>query len=130
MKKLINPVPKPLLIFYFWSGIIATVAYRIIVVLNFYSPLWVSIAWYIGTVGFIIYFYHRYNVGKKRAQLVKDYKLIETVEAIKNINPQRKKALSYLVKTSLTSKAKWNSAIIFFLSVLALIVGITIDFIL
>jgi len=128
MKHLIVPSPKLVRLFFFWSGIIATVAYRVIVVLNFYSALWVNIAWYIGTVGFIIYFWHRYDIAKKRSQLVKDYKLIETVEGLKNINPKRKQALAYLVKTSLTSKSKWNSGFIFILSVVALIVGIVLDF--
>jgi len=58
--------------FYFWSGIVATFAYRIIVVLNNYSTFWSTISWYIGTVGFIIYFAHRYQVSEKRYELLKN----------------------------------------------------------
>jgi len=50
----------------FWVGVIATIAYRIIVILNYYSQVWVEIAWYIGTIGFIWYFAHRYRVEKRR----------------------------------------------------------------
>nr|NIO22061.1 hypothetical protein [Candidatus Aenigmarchaeota archaeon] len=67
------------------------------------------------------------NVAKKRAKLVSDYKLIEAVEKAERIEPQKKLALNYLVKTSLTSKSRWNSAVIFGLSAIALIVGIIID---
>jgi len=126
MQKVIEPNPKPVRLFFFWAGIIATIAYRIIVVLNFYSPLWVKIAWYIGTIGFILYFWHRYIVAKKRADLVKNYGLVEAIKKIK-MDPKKKLALDYLVKTSLTSKSRWNSAIIFFLSVAALILGIVLD---
>lgn len=125
--KIIEPNPKPVRLFFFGAGIIATVAYRIIIVLNLYSPLWVKIAWYIGTVGFVLYFGHRYNIAKKRANLVKDYKLIEAVDKADCINPQKKLALHYLVKTSLTSKSKWNAGIIFILSFAALLVGIFMD---
>ena len=126
--KVIEPNPKLIRLFFFWAGIIATIAYRIIIVLNFYSPLWVKVSWYIGTVGFVLYFGHRYNIAKKRAKLVEDYGLIEAVQQADGINAQKKKALHYLVKTSLTSKSRWNSAVIFMLSLLALIVGIVLDF--
>jgi len=125
--KIIEPSPKPIRWFFFWAGLIATIAYRIIIVLNLYSPLWVKISWYIGTVGFILYFGHRYNVARKRANLVKDYGLVKAVDNTYDIDPQKKIALHYLIQTSLTSKSRWNSAVIFILSVLALIVGIFLD---
>ncbi len=123
----VKPNPKPIRLFFFLAGIIATLAYRVIIVLNYYNPLWVKISWYVGTVGFILYFGHRYNIAKKRARLVSDYKLIEAVKNPQQITEKQKEALHYIVKTSLTSKSKWNSAFIFALSVLALIIGIILD---
>lgn len=125
-KEVIEPSPKIVRIFFFWAGIIATVAYRIIIFLNIYSSLWVDIAWYIGTVGFVFYFWHRYDVAKKRAELVEDYKLVEAVDN-STIEPSKKQALHYLVETSLTSKSRWNSGLIFILSLVALIFGIILD---
>jgi len=125
--EIIKPNPKPLRLLFFWSGIIATLAYRVIIVLNFYDPLWVKIAWYIGTVGFIIYFGHRFDIQRKRAKLVEELKLIEAVKEAKDIDDRKTQALCYLVKTSLTSRSRWNSAFIFFMSVLALIIGIILD---
>ena len=125
--KVVEPNPKPVRLFFFLAGIIATISYRIIIVLNLYSPLWVEIAWYIGTVGFILYFGHRFNVARKRSKLIKDYKLIETVDNASSIDPQKRLALHYLVKTSLTSKSRWNSAVIFALSLVALVVGMFMD---
>lgn len=124
--KVIEPSPKLTRWFFFWAGLIATIAYRIIIVLNLYSPQWVRVSWYIGTIGFILYFGHRYNVAKKRANLVKDYNLVESLDRC-DIQPDQKQALHYLVKTSLTSKSRYNSALIFILSVLALIIGIYLD---
>lgn len=124
--KVIEPNPKPIRLFFFWTGIIATISYRIIIILNFYSPLWVKIAWYIGTIGFVIYFLHRYNVAKKRSNLIKKYDLVEVVKKAE-IEPLKKEALYYLLKTNLTSKSKWNSALIFLLSLIALIIAIILD---
>lgn len=124
--QVIKPSSKIARIFFFWAGIIATVAYRIIIFLNMYSSLWVDIAWYIGTVGFVFYFWHRYVVAKRRAELVKNYNLIEAV-VNSSIEPSKKEALHYLVETSLTSKSRWNSGFIFLLSLAALILGIIMD---
>lgn len=123
----IEPNSKTLRLFFFWSGVIATFAYRVIIVLNFYSPVWVQIAWYIGTVGFSIYFWHRYAVQKKRGLLVDQYQLTDVLKTASYTSQEQKQALEYLVSTSKTSKSKYNSLFIFLLSVLALIVGIILD---
>lgn len=128
MNEIVKPHSKPMRLFFFWAGVVATVSYRIIIVLNFYSPLWVKVAWYVGTVGFIVYFWHRYDIEKKRARLVADYNLIEAVEKSSSVEVKQKEALLYVVKTTLTSKSRWNSLFIFFLSILALAIGIFLDF--
>lgn len=124
--KLIKPTPKHIRLFFFWAGIIATIAYRIIIVLDFYSPSWVKIAWYVGTIGFILYFGHRFDIARKKAKLIQDYKLVEAIDN-SDIDPQKKLALHYLAKTTVTSKSRWNVAVIFFLSVVALLAGIFLD---
>lgn len=124
---IIRTNPKPIRLFFFWAGIIATLSYRIIIVLNFYSPVWVKVAWYIGTVGFILYFGHRYDIQKKRSELVADYNLVDVVDKAPCVDEKQRQALKYIVKTSLTSKSRWNSGFIFILSVIALIIGIVMD---
>lgn len=115
--------------FYFWSGIIATLAYRIIVVLNNYSAVWVDIAWYIGTVGFIIYFIHRYDISDKRAKLVTENKLAQKIKANKPLSDEDREALGYILRTLKTTKEKWNYVVIFAASGIALLVGLYLDFI-
>ena len=115
--------------FYFWSGIIATLAYRIIIVLNFYNNTWVKISWYIGTIGFIIYFVHRYQISDKRTKLIKNNRLREKIKQSSQINDQDTAALDYILRTLVTSKEKWNYIFIFAMSGLALITGIILDFV-
>lgn len=124
---ILKPNPRPVRIFFFWSGVIATLAYRIIIVLNYYSPVWVKISWYVGTIGFIIFFWHRYVIDKKRSKVVDDYKLLEAVERGLYDSTEQKKAMEYVVRTTQTSRSKWNSMFIFGMSVLALIVGLALD---
>jgi len=112
---------------FFWSGIIATVSYRAIVVLNHYSKQIALIAWYVGTVGFIIYFWHRYLVSEKRVQMIKDHDLIEAVKKT-NLSQEQIEANEYILTTLISTKEKWNYIVIFVTSFLALIIGIYLDF--
>ena len=108
----------------FWVGIIATFAYRIIVILNQYSQAWVEIAWYIGTIGFIWYFAHRFRVENNRDHLVEEKNLAAKIEASAVLSGDDRDALVYILKGLKTSKAKWNYIFIFVFSALALLYDI------
>jgi len=130
METLINskfqPNKKPVRLFFFWTGIIATIAYRIIILFNDH-PVWVQISWYIGTVGFILYFWHRTKVQEKRTRLVEEYNLVDVVDHSECMNSEQKDVLYYLLETTKTSKVRFNSLFIFWSSVVALVVGILSD---
>ena len=125
----IHEDPKPIRLIYFWLGIIATFSYRVIIVLNFFEPIWVKVAWYVGTIGFIFYFWSRYKVVKQFSSLIKEEKLVQAVLNAENISPNQKQALSHIVETLENTKAQFNYEIIFALSALALVAGIVLDFI-
>ncbi len=110
----------------FWIGIIATISYRIIVILNFYSQLWVDIAWNIGTIGFILYFIHRFRISSRRAKAIEEKKLVKKIKNCRELSRDDKKTLSLILKGLKTSKAKINYAVIFISSALALVYSIVI----
>lgn len=128
MKK-IQVDPKPIRLIYFWIGIIATFAYRVIIVFNFFEPIWVKVAWYIGTIGFIFYFWSRYKVVKQFDDLIEDQELVSAVKKAKGITSDQRKALAHIVHTLDTTKAQVNYVVIFVLSAIALAVGIVLDFV-
>lgn len=125
-------VPKPhsplIRNFFFLSGIIATVLYRAIVILNHVKGPWAVVAWYVGTIGFILYFAHRYQIAGRRAKIIAERQLIEKVRA-SPIAPDDQKALQYVLGTLQSSKEKWNFITIFVTSGIALIAGVLLDFI-
>lgn len=110
----------------FFIGIIATLAYRIIVILNHFSPLWVEIAWYIGTIGFIWHFAYRWYIENKRDKLIEDLDLADKVKNHKPLSKKDTEAIAYVLKGIETSYAKWNYITIFIASALALIYAIWI----
>ncbi len=121
--------PNIMRLFYFWSGIIATFAYRIIIVLNFYSTAWVKISWYVGTIGFIVYYIHRFEISQKRSRVIIEHQLREKLNHLDKLGKSDHEALAYILETLVSSKEKWNNYFIFILSGLALLAGIIFDFI-
>jgi hypothetical protein len=119
--------PKPIRVLYFYLGILATFAYRIIIVLNFYEPVLVKVAWYVGTIGFIIYFWSRYKVVNQFHTLIREQKLVQALKTPCTLTQDQQKALAHIVETLDTTKAQLNYVIIFVLSFLALIAGIVLD---
>lgn len=125
----LKPHPKPVRLFYFWSGIIATIAYRIIIIFSDQQLFWIKFFWYVGTIGFVIYFIHRYQISEKRTQLIKTYHLDEKVAQTNEFNDNDKEALSYIIKSLGVSHERWNYIVIFVSSAIALLIGIYLDFI-
>ena len=118
-----EPSLKSLRYFYFVSGVVATIAYRITFLLN---PFWAMVAWYVGTIGFSIYFGHRTVVETKRARLVKENNLVEAVKQ-SDVPEDKKALLLYLTETSASSKVRFNSLFIFLASVFFLVLNIVIS---
>lgn len=125
----IVPHSKALRLFFFWTGIVATFTYRIIVILNHVSRPAATVAWYIGTVGFVIYFIHRFQISERRARLISTYDLPHKIGNLEGLGEPERAAMEYIFGTLQSSKEKWNYIFIFIMSGLALIGGVVLDII-
>lgn len=119
---------KPVREFFFWTGIVATFCYRVIVILNDYSPALAKASWYIGTIGFILYFLHRYEISEKRAKLIRELQLSDKIQKLEGLQEDDRQALEYILNTLKSTKEKWNYIFIFVISALALLLGVFLDF--
>lgn len=120
--------PKYKRLFYFWIGIVATFVYRAIIVLTDYDPVWTKIAWYVGTVGFIFYFAHRFAISEKRGRLIVEHRLEKKVAALEDLSEDDKEVMKYIFETLVSSRERWNYIFIFVTSGIALMIGIYLDF--
>lgn len=106
----------------FWVGIIGIIAYRLIIVFNKLPDRRLSdIAWYIGTIGLVWYFGHRYRVEKERVVKIQKSNLVAKVEKSDFFSRQDKGIMLYTLRSLTSSKARLNYIIIFLSSTLALL---------
>ncbi len=108
----------------FIVGVIATISYRLVIVLNDYSSFWLEVSWYIGTLGFIWYFGHRWSVERRRDNLIEKLDLTKKIESQQPLSSEDREALVYILKGLSTSLAKWNYIAIFFFSFIAIIYAV------
>ncbi|MEK7637710.1 MAG: hypothetical protein AAB402_05015 [Patescibacteria group bacterium] len=115
--------------FFFWTGIVATIAYRAIIFFTDADPVILRVIWYIGTVGFVVYFLHRYDIAKRRTRVIRELNLAEKIPPLKELSDADRAGMQYLFATLQSSRERWNYYVIFASSVIALLAGLWMDFV-
>ncbi|MFA5184524.1 MAG: hypothetical protein WC456_03265 [Patescibacteria group bacterium] len=113
----------------FALGVSATIAYRIIIFLDGYEPYLMRAVWYVGTIGFVWYFIHRFRIENRRDRLITDLKLADKISDQTPLDAEERAALTYILSGLQTSLAKWNYIVIFIVSTLALAFSVYQDII-
>jgi hypothetical protein len=106
----------------FVAGIVATIAYRILIFVDAkkFSDLYVAI-WYAGTLGFVWYFAHRYNIENKRSHLITKARLSAKIANQEKLSDSDRQILLYTINSLQSSMAQWNYVVIFLASGLAML---------
>ena len=73
--------PSSLIYGAFALGLTTAIAFRIIIILQHFSPGWVRPVWYFAVVGNLVFFYYRYRIAEKRKRAVHEHGLIGKIEA-------------------------------------------------
>lgn len=103
----------------FWVGIVATLAYRALIIIINYSHFWNDIIWYVGTIGFVWYFAHRFHIEEKRDHIIKERDLLAKVNA-SGLAADDREAVAFILKSQSSSLSRWNYIVIFVASAVAL----------
>jgi hypothetical protein len=114
-------------IWIFIIGLISTIAYRLVIVFTDYSAFWLEFCWYLGTIGYIWYFGHRWKIENRRDKLIENLNLAHKIEVGEALQKPDQEALTYILKGMSTSWARWNYIAIFIFSFLAIIYAVFSD---
>ena len=114
---------------FFIIGLIATVAVRVVTVLIHLNTLYAKIAWYVGIVGFFIFFVYKYRVSKARTILIESQDLVKKIRDKKNLKESDYDLIASILCGLRSRKEIVNYIFIFGLSAVALILAIYMDFI-
>ncbi len=113
-------VPKYVIYTFFTVGLISAIAFRAIIVIQKLEPEWVRTVWYIGTMGYILFFLYRYKITKKRKKAVEEFQLIEKLKVNACLTDEDREVVLYLLSSIRASLEDLNYALIFLLSIIAI----------
>jgi hypothetical protein len=117
-------VPKYIIYSFFTLGLISAIAFRAIIVFQHIEPAWIRPVWYIGTIGYFLFFLYRYMIAKKRKKVIEEFQLIEKVKANACLTDKDREIVLYLLSSVKSSLEDINYAIIFLLSIIAIVVDL------
>jgi len=114
-------VPKPVIISFFILGLLSSVAFRAIILLQKFEPTWVRPVWYAGVIGYVIFFLYRYQITQRRKQTIEHSGIIGKLQRGDSLTADDREATLYLVNSIRKSPEDWNYLAIGVLSVVAVI---------
>lgn len=113
-------IPKPVIVGFFILGLLSSVAFRAIIILQKYTPGWVRPVWYFGVVGYMLFFMYRYYISQRRKRAIAHSEIIEKIRTGSTLNMEEREAALYLLKSVRASQEDWNYLAIFVLSIAAI----------
>jgi len=120
-------VPGYVIYSFFILGLVSAIAFRAIIVLQNLEPSWVRPVWYIGAAGYFFFFIYRYKITKKRKKAVEEFQLIEKLKSNACLKDDDREVVLYLLRSIKFSPEDINYAIIFILSIIAILADVFLN---
>jgi hypothetical protein len=114
---------------FFVIGLIATIAIRVVTVLMQMEPVYGKIAWYVGIIGFLLFFVYKFKVGHARAVHIEKSGLYEKIKKNEPLDCNDYEIINFILCGVGSKKERINYFFIFFLSAVALLAAIYVDFV-
>jgi uncharacterized membrane protein len=114
---------------FFFIGVIATIALRIIEPVRAVNPFYAKISWYVGVTGFFLFFVYKYLELNKRSKIIRETGLKEKLASSAKLSDDEYMLLSEIVCSQGNWKERANFLVIFTLSAVALALALWIDLI-
>lgn len=125
MRKIPHTVPPLIIYLFLVIGLISAVAFRLLTILNSTRPDLVRPVWYVGVIGYILFFAYRYYISEKRKKTILKNHLLTKIRSEALLSVDDREQLEYVMASIVKSKENINYLFIFILS----LVAIAIDFV-
>ncbi|OGI08162.1 MAG: hypothetical protein A2Y40_08035 [Candidatus Margulisbacteria bacterium GWF2_35_9] len=114
---------------FFWIGIVSAILLRLTYILEHYNPIWSKTAWYVGVLGYTLFFMHRYRVSARRKNTIRHLDLLKKIKNQEKLDEVDYNALEYVLWSISVSKEKLNYLIILVFSFIAVALALILEFI-
>ena len=70
-------VPQSVIVGFFVLGLLSSIAFRAIILFQKFHPDWVRPVWYVGVIGYMLFFMYRYRISQRRKHTITQSAIIE-----------------------------------------------------
>lgn len=117
-------IPKPVILGFFFLGVLSSIAFRVIIIFQKHKPGWVRPVWYFGVLGYMAFFIYRYYISQRRKRVVAQSGILVKLQGSEPLSPDDRRAALYLLNSIQKSPEDWNYLAIFILSVVAIAIDL------
>lgn len=126
--KIPTPLPKWMIYLFFFIGVLSALSIRVLIVFQHLNPAYVRLFWYIGTLGYFIFFMYRYFISNKRKRAVRNFDLIRKIEGGGELSIDERRVVGYLLKSIDNSLENYNYMVIFLSTAVAIVVDLLLAY--
>jgi len=112
-------VPPYIIYGFFLTGLMSSICFRILPVANHLWPGSFRPIWYVGVIGYCLFFLYRYRITLKRRRTIIGMDLLAKLKA-DSLGTDDREAIRYILSSLTVSKEGLNYLIIFVLSIVAI----------
>jgi len=105
-------------------GLLSAVSFRLLTIINTFTPALFRPVWYFGVIGYIFFFAYRYHISEKRKNAIRTNHLLEKIQGTGEISSEDRALITYVLTSIIKSKENLNYLFIFVLSIAAVAVDI------
>ncbi|SFM55586.1 hypothetical protein SAMN04488696_1576 [Methanolobus profundi] len=113
--------------FYFWLGMFSAIFLRLIIIADYYNGILSKALFYLGVIGYLVFFAHRYHVATRRVGVLKNLDLLGKIESRTSLTEEEYRGLEYIMWSLSVSKERMNYLVIFAFSVIAIVLSLALD---
>ena len=113
---------------FFIIGLIAIIAVRAVMILEHINPIYGKMSWYVGIIGFFMYFGYKYRMEYTRSQLIRKSGLIRRILSDDTIGREDRDIIGSVFCALSSNKDRINYLMIFVSSAIVLIMAFYMDF--
>jgi hypothetical protein len=113
--------------FYFWLGLVSAIFLRLIIIADYYSGIMSKALFYLGVIGYLVFFAHRYHIATRRVSVLRNLDLLEKIENRTPLNENDYHGLQYIMWSLSVSKERMNYLVIFAFSIIAIVLSLALD---
>lgn len=120
MKPSPHTLPPVVINLFFVIGLMSALSFRALMAIQDLQPAMFRPVWYLGIIGYILFFGFRYSITEKRKKAISAFNLIEKLESGGELTQNDRQAVTYILSSLQKSRENLNYLFIFATSAIAI----------